>query len=385
MKVKHFFGYSFFVLTLILGLVLSGCIKEEEENLPPSITITSPAEGSTYSDHETVNISVNVADEDGEIRQVMYYVNDVYVQTASNSPWGYTWNTSGYGMGYHVIKAKAIDDDGEVAAAILNVAVIASPTAGFSVNKRNIFEGATAIFTDESINVPASWEWDFGDGNTSTEQNPTHIYDSVGVFTVSLKVTNSVGTDTETKSDYISVLTTKFTDARDNQEYRLVEIGTQIWMAENLNYEVLGSNCWYYNNNTSLADPYGRLYDWDNSLAVCPSGWHLPSLAEWDTLVNYLGGNMTAGSKLKEAGTSHWTAPNADATNASGFNAVGGGARDNANGFEHLGLIGYFWTAEEGVGGFGTAIYKKLYNNSGEVGQGDVYQSNAYSVRCVKD
>ena len=79
------------------------------------------------------------------------------------------------------------------------------PTADFSVDKADVVVGQTITFTDHSTGDPTSWSWDFGDGESSTAQNPTHSYDAVGIYTVSLTVTNAGGSDTETRENYIEV------------------------------------------------------------------------------------------------------------------------------------------------------------------------------------
>ncbi|MCL2100738.1 MAG: hypothetical protein FWH22_03365, partial [Fibromonadales bacterium] len=78
-----------------------------------------------------------------------------------------------------------------------------------------------------------------------------------------------------------------FTDSRDYKTYKWVKIGSQIWMAENLNYNANGSLC--YNNQVSNCATYGRLYNWDMARTACPSGWHLPSNAEWSILKDLVG------------------------------------------------------------------------------------------------
>jgi uncharacterized protein (TIGR02145 family) len=88
-----------------------------------------------------------------------------------------------------------------------------------------------------------------------------------------------------------------FTDPRDGKVYRTVRIGNQVWMAENLNYDAEGSKC--YNNDPANRQKYGWLYDWETAKAVCPDGWHLPSDAEWQELVDFAGGDRVAGRRLK--------------------------------------------------------------------------------------
>jgi len=97
---------------------------------------------------------------------------------------------------------------------------------------------------------------------------------------------------------------------------------------KNLNY-ITTSGGWCYNDNTDSCAVYGRLYDWNTAMAVAPHGWHLPSEAEWYTLVDYLGGNEVAGGKMKEAGTAHWFGPNTGADNINGFTGLPGGGHSN--------------------------------------------------------
>jgi PKD repeat protein len=187
---------------------------------------------------------------------------------------------------------------------------IASPTSG---NLPLIVN-----FTDQSTNNPTSWQWNFGDGGTSSQQNPSHTYNSEGNYSVSLTVSNNYGSDTESKNGYITVSNGgggagTFTDPRDGQTYQTVEIGSQTWMAENLNYET--SNSWTYNNDPGYGNIYGRLYNWEAALSACPSGWHLPDKDEFNTLIVFLGGVTVAGGKMKEEGYLHWSEPNTGATN----------------------------------------------------------------------
>ena len=96
---------------------------------------------------------------------------------------------------------------GEIEDYLVNIqpAGVNSPVAEFSANPTSLLVNETVYFTDNSINTPDSWEWDFGDGGSSTVQNPSHTYTTAGTYTVTLKVTNSAGSNTETKVDYIKV------------------------------------------------------------------------------------------------------------------------------------------------------------------------------------
>jgi len=134
----------------------------------------------------------------------------------------------------------------------------------------------------------------------------------------------------------------------DGNVYHTVEIGTQVWMVENLkttkyrNGDLIGTTTpatldisseatpkyqWAFEGNESNVNTYGRLYTWwavTDIRGVCPTGWHVPTEDDWITLTTYLGGEDVAGGKLKEAGTTHWWAPNEGATNSSGFTALPG-------------------------------------------------------------
>ena len=154
----------------------------------------------------------------------------------------------------------------------------------------------------------------------------------------------------------------------DGNIYKIVTIGTQVWMAENLkttkfvNGETIpywsGSNSkgfLYYNNDSGNKNIYGLIYNFYtavDSRRICPPGWHLPSKDEWSLLVNYLGGESVAGGKLKESGINHWKSPNTGATNSSGFTGLPGGARDCSANFVGLGISGHWWISNAAIGGW---------------------------------
>jgi len=170
-----------------------------------------------------------------------------------------------------------------------------------------------------------------------------------------------------------------FVDSRDGKTYKIVKIGNQIWMAENLNYDMGGS--WCYENSSSNCDKYGRLYNWDDARRACSPGWHLPSDSEWSTLTNYLGGEEVAGGKLKS--TSGWNNPNSGATNSSGFSALPGGYRDYDGSFNYISDYGYWWSSTE----YSSTIawYRLMGYYSAYVLRNYYGKSVGFSVRCLRD
>jgi uncharacterized protein (TIGR02145 family) len=195
-----------------------------------------------------------------------------------------------------------------------------------------------------------------------------------------------------------------FTDARDNQMYRKVKIGNQTWMAENLNYDTAdGTGSWCYNNADSNCVKYGRLYNWNTAMAgatsstgnpsgvrgVCPSGWHLPSRAEWGELAIFAGGTGIygddlygmAGKTLKS--TSGWS-NGGNGTDEYGFSALPSGDRSPNGVFNYAGYHGGgWWTATVA----GTNPYYRYMTNDMS-GVPEAYDNNinyGESVRCVED
>jgi len=191
------------------------------------------------------------------------------------------------------------------------------------------------------------------------------------------------------------------TDA-DGNVYNTVIIGNQCWMAKNLAYlpSVVGAQTnsytlpYYYvygYNGTSVSgakattdyNTYGVLYNWAAALSACPIGWHLPSDAEWTQLTTYLGGESVAGSKLKEAGTTHWVNPNTGATNETGFSALAGG-RYAILSFDDQLSRGYWWSATE----FDTlyAWNRHMTWQNSHVNRNYMFEKRfGFSVRCIKD
>ena len=168
-----------------------------------------------------------------------------------------------------------------------------------------------------------------------------------------------------------------FTDARDGQTYKTVVIGTQTWMAQNLNYETANSYC--YSNTPSNCTKYGRLYTWAAAKTACPTGWHLPTEAEFKTLFTAVGGSSTAGTKLKS--TSGWYSGNG--TDNYSFSALPAGYGNYNQGYYGEGSYANFWSSTENDSY--DACYMALdYDNDNAYRDNDL-KSYGFSVRCVKD
>jgi uncharacterized protein (TIGR02145 family)/uncharacterized repeat protein (TIGR02543 family) len=178
---------------------------------------------------------------------------------------------------------------------------------------------------------------------------------------------------------------TTFTDSRDSKTYKKVVIGTQTWMAENLNYNASGSVC--YDNATANCTKYGRLYDWETALVACPVGWHLPSSAEWTTLADYVGGLETAGMKLKAtSGWVNWSGPHGNGTDDYGFSALPGGTRETYYGeeFHSVGIQGFWWSATEGGPWRAWEILMYEVIDAVEIFNAPNSKTDLLSVRCVE-
>ena len=188
--------------------------------------------------------------------------------------------------------------------------------------------------------------------------------------------------------------------------YTSIVLGNgQEWMAENLRTttyangdpipNVTDANQWgnlmtgawaHYNNDSQYENPYGKLYNWytvNDPRNVCPTGWHVPTDAEWTVLSDYLGGSTVAGGKMKSTGTQYWSSPNTDATNESGFSGLPGGYRLLDGSFYYIGTLGYWWCSSED--GTGIAWYRFLRYYDGGVYRYSNFEKHGYSVRCLRD
>ncbi|MDX9696823.1 MAG: FISUMP domain-containing protein [Bacteroidales bacterium] len=503
------------ILSICLFALQYSC-QDENENNKPTCTISFPLENTDIMKGQIVTITVDADDKDGNLKEVRFYVDNSGVSSITTFPYKYEWNTSDVDLGNHFLKAEAIDEKNSKTEHIINVNVIDNMiNAEFTADKTTHLLGDTINFIDLSTSFPTNWEWDFGDGNTSNEQNPKHVYVNAGKYSVKLTAYNNFTSDTILKIDYITVQTlailsntiiysitnssffissniisdgyseiiekgfyygissdpvnygikiqvvtqdkifgteikeltnnttyyfcsytknsvgTTYSNINniitlensvvtdyDGNDYKIVKIGNQIWMAENLKsthyadgeviplvedsviWSNLDSNekayC-FYGNSTSNANIFGALYNWEATMngsnssnsnpsgvqGICPVSWHLPSNNEWVELINYLGGENIAGGKLKEIGLIHWDNPNSGASNESGFTALPSGRRSYNGEFDNLGSWAYYWTSYELYDEMPNIT--KLRSDSYYVYYGEAMKNFSFSVRCIKD
>jgi uncharacterized protein (TIGR02145 family) len=264
----------------------------------------------------------------------------------------------------------------------------------------------------------------------STTANPTiaglHTFDGTGTGTfesvltgltpntpyyVRAYATNSIGTAYGNAQLFTTLKITIDSVADiDGNIYHVVPIGAHEWLRENLHvkhylngdsipsikvdgqWKILTSGAYStYDNLAANGSVYGYLYNWyalDDNRGICPTGWHLPSDAEWAELGNSLGGNDIAGGMMKstgsiEGGTGLWYAPNTGATNSSGFTGLPGGYRINYGTFYSLGNVAFFWSVSDTTSG--NAWNFILDANNGELKRLFNLKTYGCSVRCCKD
>lgn len=178
----------------------------------------------------------------------------------------------------------------------------------------------------------------------------------------------------------------------EGQVYNTIQIRSQCWFKENLNYEV--GNSWYYNNNSTNGDIFGRLYDWGTAMNACPEGWHIPSDAEWKVLEGVAdtqygighpewdgewGRGYDAGTRLKSS--TGWLQDYG--TDNFGFSGLPGGMKEGDS-FRHLNDTGYWWSSTSTASNAGAEM-RVLYYMAADVTRYGLFKGQGISVRCLKD
>jgi uncharacterized protein (TIGR02145 family) len=238
----------------------------------------------------------------------------------------------------------------------------------------------------------------------NTTVNMPYTYGDRLKFTGISKIYSTVKTDIPEADKTITFNFIPCSDG-DNNNYPIVEIGSQVWMARNLkttkynngspieypginskswNSNTSGAFAWYDDDITKYEDVYGALYNWHavSTGNLCPVGWHVPDNEDWIILTEFLGGRNIAGEKIKETGNLHWAPSNNYSTNESGFTAVPGGFR-NLKSFTEINHYGYMWSSGAGSKTNGA---RGWYLNSISEGlnESDMnYLNEGLSVRCI--
>ncbi len=296
--------------------------------------------------------------------------------------------------------------------AILTTAAVSFITGTTAIAGGNIINNSGAIITARGI------AWDISPNPTlsnsfTNEGIGTGSYFSSltglttnTVYYVRAYATNSAGT---AYGNEVSFTTTAGTGivtnpgagvTFDGYTYTSILLGNgQEWMAENLRttsyangdpipnvtdeeWVSLTAGAWcHYDNDNQFETPYGKLYNWytvADSRNVCPTGWHVPTNAEYTLLTDFLGGEAVAGGKMKSTGLEYWV-ENTDATNESGFSGLPGGRRP----FSYIHFFGSWWSStasEEAI-----ALMRYLTYNTGDIPTSGAYKGDGLSVRCLRD
>jgi uncharacterized protein (TIGR02145 family) len=193
----------------------------------------------------------------------------------------------------------------------------------------------------------------------------------------------------------------------EGNNYKTIQIGTRIWMAENLRTTKFNDGndiplvsgitewsalstpgyCWYNNDPVANKEIYGALYNWEavTNGKLCPSGWHIPDKGDFNNLDEAAGLGYDPGGNLKESGTDHWSYYWLEATNSSGWTALPGGYRSVDGTFENLGLHGFWWLKDDVLAPDGE--YAILMYDGSLLDYAATYDNypDGLSVRCVQD
>ena len=271
------------------------------------------------------------------------------------------------------------------------------PKIHYMENKSSVFKSAKDIQSIDNL-----VEMQYNDGDRLLLKGISGDYSTIKSI---------IPTATTTEAFEFSACT----DIDDNN-YSTVVIGSQVWMAEDLRTthypngdpipNITDNTDWENLDNTNIDDAYcfqdnnsnseyGALYTYASAIAdnwerdnnpgqgVCPDGWHLPDNDEWEILRDFLGGEYSAGGKMKETTTIHWDEPNAGADNSSGFTALPGGQRTDGGTFMQIGYMAWWWMSTEANSS--AAFCFCLEADYPDAGITNRMKSRGYSVRCIKD
>jgi uncharacterized protein (TIGR02145 family) len=319
-------------------VILHGDIKglvddaETSEPIQSAMLKLIPSNDTTFTGNDGTYLLKNITPGEYEIQASKF----AYVSSPKKKVKVVEANTGGINFSLNPIAVPIYSDT------ILNFGLDLT-TLSFTISNAGTVKLAYTFNTSHDwISINPS----YGDVTNETDSisitvDRTDLSDSI-LYKGTIRVISDYGADTI----YVAVNGLLY----GGQFYKIVKIGTQTWMAENLNvgakidYRLNQTNNdtiekYCYANNDDTCIDYGGLYQWNEMMqynpsdngttgttqGICPISWHIPTENEWLTLINYLGGSMIAGGKLKETDTVYWAPPNTGATNESGFTARPGG------------------------------------------------------------
>jgi uncharacterized protein (TIGR02145 family) len=302
--------------------------------------------------------------------------------------WTLVANVGGRGEAMHALKSTSVwvsmRDTSAVATDSYGFSIL--PTGYKDVNKGYVFDNQShAVFWTASEDY-------------ANDANAFYFYMGVN-YGPGLDSTNKLAAFTVRclqDSPDAELREGSLTDERDGQIYKTVVIGTQTWMAENLNYATDSSMC--YQNKPEYCDEYGRLYKWIDAQNACPAGWHLPDTTDWNKLFYAVADVGLAGEVLKTI--PYWERDSwafRELRDLYGFSALPAGIWDSEDPFYLVGADrdgsgqflfvkerAFFWTATEGLDNMAYQVQISRYN-IGAYMAAYYDKSNAFSIRCVKD
>jgi uncharacterized protein (TIGR02145 family) len=350
----------------------------------------------------TLNIDNNFAD----------LTNSAYFWSSSPQDDSHPWDRKLDYQFQGVFRQSSLKNEG-FSARCFRDTCISNTTSDAGPNQFNV-PGTSAILAANAPGVGETGTWNIFSGSGGSLINPSDpatTFNGIASETYQLvwTITNACHTSADSMMVSFAPVGQPCPGVPSfdygGQTYNTVQIGYQCWMKENLNIgDVIDSHLdaadngiiekYCYDNDPDNCAIYGGLYQWNEMMGyttasilqgICPQGWHLPATDEWTMLTNFLGGAGIAGGKMKEAGYAHWYSPNVGATNSSGFTALPGGLRAPDGGFYNYTYYTFFWSSSQQVNYSGYAWCRSLYFNIQEVWNDDVYKTDGFSVRCLKD
>jgi len=422
---------KYLVLIIVFSTILLSLSCEHNKGSNdyqwPTVEITNPQDNDEFIYGTVINITADAYDET-ELKKVEFdiSISDPYVEIANyidqNEPYEFEWDTGDLKGQLYTIRARAYDAE-HISYASIKIILKDSDSINIIVPNggENWQTGdLKTIIWEDNIHSNVMIELFESDSFYSTIINSTpndSLFDYIVPNDIlqssyyTIKITSTYDDSIyDFSDDYftISQINDSTVTDIDGNVYQTVVIGTQEWMMENLKVthfnngdeipHITSNSEWtnlssgafcYFNNDTTYIDTFGNLYNWhalNDSRGLAPAGWHIPTDVDWGILIAYLDGEAVAGGKMKATGTIEdgdglWNAPNAGATNESGFSALPAGYRSYYGNFGGNGNYAFFWSSDE----YTYTYARELLYNSQIINSQIQDKRNGFSIRCLKD